>query len=81
MTTYSSDQQSLSDPTNEQQTGPVLPADQNPESGTVDKEHQAGGDVDPPPPRKIHGVSVRKLLPCLSVLDIDAEGRSSGYSS
>jgi len=81
MATYSSDEKSLSDPTKEKQTGPVLPADQNLESGTVDKEHQAAGDAAPPSPRKIHGVSVRKLLPGLSVLAIDAEGRFSGYSS
>lgn len=63
MATYSSDEQSLSDPTQDKQTGPVLPAVQNLESGTVDKEHQAGEDIDPPSPRKIHGISVRDPYP------------------
>lgn len=62
MTTDSSDEQSLSNPTKEKQTGSVLPDDHDPENAAVNKERQAGGDVDTPSPRKVNGVSVRKFL-------------------
>ena len=80
MTTYSSDEPSLSGAANEQEPSSVLDPDRNLEDGNVGKEHQAGDDVVPPSPRKVHGISVRRLIFHLPVPDIDTDGYLSGYS-
>ena len=80
MTTYSSDEPSLSGAANEKEPSSVLTPDRNLEDDKVDKEHQAGDDVAPPSPRKVHGISVRGLIFHLLVPDIDTDGCLSGYS-
>ena len=79
MTTYSSDEPSLSGAANEKEPSSILTPDQNLENGKVDKEHQVGDDIDPPSPRKVHGISVRWLIFHLPVPDIDTDGCLSGY--
>lgn len=78
-TTYSSDEQSLSGATKEKEPTSVLPSDLNVENGEVDKGHQPGEVVDPPSPRKVHGISVRRGLSPFLVLDTDTCGYLSGY--
>lgn len=79
MTTYSSDEPSLSGAANEKEPTSILAPDQNLEDGKVGKEHRAGDDVDPPSPRKVHGISVRRLSFHPPVLDMDTYGYLSGY--
>ena len=78
-TTYSSDEQSLSGVTREKEPTSVLPSDLNVENGEVDKDHHAGEAVDPPSPRKVHGISVCRGCFHFLVLDADTFGYLSGY--